>query len=228
MGPCIGIWAGLGISAIASRRDRAPARQSEASGSDPAPRTVRPVLAMVLSAAMIGGVMWIEHSYGIEFSPERISRERYGLEPFWEADQIGRYLRAHTTERDTIAIIGSEPEIYFYARRPAATKFLYTYPLVEPQPHALEMQREMIREIEAADPAFLIYVDVASSWMPHEGSPTEIFRWLEKTVAERYEQAGIADVHSLTRTEIHWGPSAAAYQPKSLNLVFIFARKRTE
>ena len=44
--------------------------------------------------------------------------------------------RRHTAPADRVAVIGSEPQIYFYARRRAATSFMYIYPLMEPQPFA--------------------------------------------------------------------------------------------
>ena len=46
-----------------------------------------------------------------------------------------------------MAVLGSEPEIYFLARRHSATGYIYTYGLMEAQPFARRMQDEMIREI---------------------------------------------------------------------------------
>jgi hypothetical protein len=45
----------------------------------------------------------------------------------------GLYIRDHTQSDDRIAVLGSEPEAYFYARRRAATKYIYTYPLLARQ-----------------------------------------------------------------------------------------------
>ena len=68
--------------------------------------------------------------------------------PFLSLFRIADYLREHTTPDDTIAVLGSEPEIYFYSHRHSATGYIYTYPLMEPQKYARQMQEEMIREIE--------------------------------------------------------------------------------
>ena len=50
----------------------------------------------------------------------------YGPNPFPEAVRVAEYLREHTNPTDTIAILGSEPEIYFYAHRHSATGYIYT------------------------------------------------------------------------------------------------------
>jgi hypothetical protein len=67
-----------------------------------------------------------------------------------ESPEIARYVRERTTDDDRIAVIGSEPQIYFYTGRRPATRYLYTYPLMEPHPYAREMQLELCREVDAA------------------------------------------------------------------------------
>ena len=86
------------------------------------------------------------------------SRLTYGTNPFPESLKIAQYLKEHTSSEDSIAVLGSEPQIYFYAHRHTATGYIYMYPLMEPQPYALRMQEEMIREIEASRPAYLVFV----------------------------------------------------------------------
>ena len=89
-----------------------------------------------------------------EVSPVQVSRMVYGDSPFPESFRIADYLREHTSPDDKIAVLGSEPEIYFYSRRHSATGYIYTYPLMEPQKYARRMQEEMIREIEQRNPKY--------------------------------------------------------------------------
>ena len=65
---------------------------------------------------------------------------------------------AHGSERPDRRL-GSEPEIYFYADRKAATGYIYTYALMEPQRFASQMQAEMIKEVESAHPRYLVFVE---------------------------------------------------------------------
>ena len=61
-----------------------------------------------------------------------LAKKRTMMNPFVESAVIADYLSRHTTPDQRVAVIGSEPQIYFYAKRRAATGHIYTYPLVEP------------------------------------------------------------------------------------------------
>ena len=76
--------------------------------------------------------------------------------PFEESIAVAQYIRDHSAPDARIAVIGSEPEIYFYAHRHSATGYIYTYALMEPQPNARKMQRDMMREIETNQPEYLV------------------------------------------------------------------------
>src|SRR5438132_7656877 len=107
--------------------------------------------------------------------PSDVVRMIYGPNPFSEAVRVAEYLRGHSNPTDTIAVLGSEPEIYFYAHRHSATGYIYTYGLMEHQRYAMQMQLEMMREIEGARPKYLVFVSVTTSWLKHSNSETAIF-----------------------------------------------------
>jgi Dolichyl-phosphate-mannose-protein mannosyltransferase len=133
-------------------------------------------------------------------SPSDVVRMIYGPNPFSEAVRVAEYLREHTDPNDTIAILGSEPEIYFYAHRHSATGYIYTYPLMEPQRYAVQMQREMMREIEAARPKYLVFISVTTSWLKHPNSKTEIFEWFDKYSAADFQLDGLVNIVSSEQT----------------------------
>ncbi len=54
-------------------------------------------------------------------SPTAASRIIYGLNPFPESARIAAHLRATSDEDDRVLIVGSEPQILFYAGRRSAT-----------------------------------------------------------------------------------------------------------
>ncbi len=162
------------------------------------------------------------------FSPDPVSvcRKVYGVNPFPEAVRIADYLQKHTTSHDTIAVIGSEPEIYFYSHRRSATGYIYTYGLMEPQKDAPQMQHEMIQEIEAVHPKYLILVAVSTSWVKQASSETLIFDWLEKYSAENFALTGLVNIVSRERTEYYVPLSV---NPESIQLsryyLLIYERK---
>jgi hypothetical protein len=128
----------------------------------------------------------------------------YPANPFLESLRIGTYLREHTEPGDTIAVLGSEPEIYFYSHRHSATGYIYTYGLMEPQKYAQQMQHEMIREIEEARPKYLILVAMVYSWLRRPDSGEDIFNWANEYLAQNYTAAGLVNIGP-TETDYFFG-----------------------
>jgi hypothetical protein len=192
-------------------------------------RFVRPgaaaILALGLLAVPIGVYAAKESYYLFSMSTRELIRAVYAANPFIEAVDIAKYIRERTTPDDRIAVIGSEPEIYFYADRKAATGYIYTYPLMEPQPYAKRMQQEMIREIEAAHPRFMVFSWVNTSWLLREDSDQGIIDWAKQYVRQCYDPVGVADIFSPEETRMVWGEAAKDYVGTSPNLVYTLQRK---
>jgi len=109
------------------------------------------------------------------------------MNPFSEAVPLARYLRKHSSPDARIAVLGSEPEIYFYSQRHSATGYIYVYGLMEAQAYARQMQDEMIREIEAARPEYFVYVNSPLSWLRVSDSDPHIFTWAKRYLDEGYD-----------------------------------------
>ena len=77
-------------------------------------------------------------------------------------------------------MLGSEPQIFFYANRRSATGHIYVYALMEDHDFAKSMQEEMIREIEASNPRMLVFVQVGTSWLRRRESQRLIFDWFSR------------------------------------------------
>jgi hypothetical protein len=138
-------------------------------------------------------IFW-EKKFFFVVSPVEASRMIYSDNPFAESVKIADYLREHTSRDDAIAVLGSEPEIYFYAQRHSATGYIYTYGLMEPQKYAGQMQEEMIHEIERARPKYLISVVMFYSWLWRPGSERLIFTWANEYTAQNYFAAGLVNI----------------------------------
>lgn len=156
-------------------------------------------------------------------SPLTQMREVYEYNPFTEAQEVGRLIAKNAAPGDRIAVAGSEPEIYFYARRLSATGYIYVYPLVEPQPFAHAMQLDMLDEITRSKPAWLVYVNVPSSWAARPDSDPTLIRGLQK-IARSYVVTGIVDlVPGGTRTVL--GQKARRVPPTSRYFLLIMERR---
>lgn len=151
-----------------------------------APRERRLLLPAVIVLAL-GLFMMSQRGYLSSASPAEAARMTYGPNPFPEAPDIARILSEQTEKGDRIAILGSEPEIFFYAKRRSATGYIYMYEMMEEHPYAERMQREMISEIERSKPAYVVDVRVESSWSPRALSSRIVFDWLDGYTRSQFD-----------------------------------------
>ncbi len=154
---------------------------------------VRFVPLLLLCAALSLPIL-SERKLLFALSPVEACRTIYPESAFPESVRIAEYVREHTSEDDTIAVLGSEPQIYFYSRRHSGTGYIYTYGLMEPQAYARHMQEEMIREIERAAPKYLISVVMRDSWLQRPGADRLIFDWANQYTAQNYSVAGFVNI----------------------------------
>jgi hypothetical protein len=157
------------------------------------------------------------------WTPHEISREVYGANPFPESIEVARYIRARSAPGDRIAVLGSEPQIYFYAGRRSATRYLYLYPLLEPNPFGPEMKQELIAEIEAVRPRFLVWVNTPTSWDTRVGAARPVVAWAEAFLASGYELAGRVAIRGPRQTDYAWDDEARRLGPAGAS-VLLFRR----
>ena len=181
-------------------------------------------LSLWLVAGALAYSVFRQSDYLFRMTPEEICAAEYGHNPFPEAIPVADYIRTHTATGDRIVVLGSEPEIYFYAGRRAVTPYVYVYPLVEAQPLAPLMQADFIRDVENAKPEYLVVVNVSASWLIQPGAPSGLFRWMSPYYERRYQQVGVVDL-SPQGTIYRWDAEAANYRPRSSNYLLIMRRK---
>src|SRR5207302_10706041 len=151
-------------------------------------------VVLLLFGFALAWPIWAEADFFFERPLAEANRMVNGTNPFLESIKIGEYIRAQSSVSDTIAVLGSEPEIYFYSQRRSATGYIYTYGLMEPQPYAHVMQEEMIHEIESAHPKFLVLVSINRSWLASAESDQTIFRWAQAHCDANYDEVGLINI----------------------------------
>lgn len=206
------------LALLAARGAFAIARGVSAAG---APRAA--VGAVVIAIATIWPLGY-DASILFRAAPHVVSRAIYGRNPFVESVEVARYIRERSGTDDRIAVIGSEPQIYFYAGRPAATGYIYMYPLMEAQPYASAMQRDMIRELEEARPKYLVFVNLRASWLATPASDRTLARWFDRYWRD-FDRVGVADIVSRDVTRYVWDDAARDYTPQSAIWLAVFRRR---
>ena len=180
-----------------------------------------PILLLASCAALL---VFAQRDLFFRFSPVEISHTIYAGNLFPETIKVAEYVRDHTDSSDKIAVFGSEPQIYFYSHRHSATGYIYTYPLMEPQTYARQMQSAMIHEIELAKPKYLISVTVDTSWLHSPRSENRIFEWAQRYIADNYVPVGFVNMIAPDRVEYYFD-DIPQQVPELGEFIFIYRRK---
>jgi Dolichyl-phosphate-mannose-protein mannosyltransferase len=120
--------------------------------------------------------------------PISVCRSIYPRDPFVELVRVAEYIRSHTAKTERFAVLGSDPQTYFYARRRSVTGYMYTYPLTEDQPYAALMQKELIADVESGRPKFIVWVD---DWKVAPGPRPFVLSWMGQYLATNYDVVSI-------------------------------------
>ena len=154
------------------------------------------VLPVIVFAAAWVLAIYHNAEFYFKLTPIQACRLCYFPNPFPEAAPVAEYVREHTASTDTIMVFGSEPEIYFYAHRHSASGYIYTYSLMEGQAYWPAMQKQMMQEVEAKRPAYVVFVNIYSSWgyLPGSRQVGALGPWMDRYVAYGFDEVGIVEL----------------------------------
>src|SRR5262249_34953750 len=131
-------------------------------------RRILPKLVPILLAALLLAPPVVARFGMLARSVEERCAELYGgygPAPFGFAPQVAERLKATTNQEEKILVVGSEPEILFYARRRSATRYTIFYPLTGDFRDAGRRITEMLTECAAHPPSKIIVCYFPSSFI---------------------------------------------------------------
>jgi hypothetical protein len=170
-----------------------------------------------------------QSGYLFTWTPDKIVLKMYDSS-FESMKEIGLALSQWTQPSDKIAILGSEPQIFFYANRMAAAGFLYHFPLIESQKYAASMSKQFIEETEKARPEIFIYNHKLDFPGCNELLCKDLHRWQIKFCKD-YEVIGkvYRDFSKpYTASELRWKPLNQDISSDSWVMIEIFKRKESK
>lgn len=176
-------------------------------------------------------VFTIKHASALKsyyFHPnyERILRSVYGSNPFPESMEIANYIGANSKPEDQVVLIGSEPQIYMYLNKKCPSRHAYFAALVADFPQHKEWQREFVKDVEKADPRYLVFFNHQISLFVQPNTDKYVFEWVNKYTSERYHIIGVADMVDGMQTNYVWNNALAGFQPKGQNVIYIYERNQ--
>jgi hypothetical protein len=165
-------------------------------------------LAGAIAAVALLAVVLMSPWYYLRRASDEKCRRIYGDNPFPESIAVGKYIAEHSLPEDTVFILGSEPQILFYAARKSASRYMFVYPLMGPYADAAERQREVIAEIERNRPKFLVTVFVPVSFAVSHETHREIFNRLCALAASDYRVVGVTPYRHVSPIPLVTGDAA--------------------
>jgi len=184
-------------------------------------------LPAALFICVCAGVVFADRLYLFSDTPDQIAEEIYHGNPFIAAVQVAGYIKQNSTPDSRIAVLGSEPEIYFYARRRSATGHVSVYILTGRRPYSHAMQEEMIREIKAARPEYIILINSKLSWLaPLQFADNTLLDAMAQYVQERYQLVGVVSKGASPGQSVYQWDAEALHPPANARprnpTIFVF------
>jgi 4-amino-4-deoxy-L-arabinose transferase-like glycosyltransferase len=210
--PAIALLTGLGVSCAMGLLNRYS--------------KVRALPALLFLIALAWAVGKNSRFY-FRLTPTEACHAVYVNSPFVDALTVAQYLEQHTNPTDRIMVLGSEPEIYFYAHRLSASGYIYAYPLMEKQPFWQTMQSQMMQEVQSNHPLYMVYFNHPAAFLTTMGSSrlAPYIEWADAYLKKDYEKVGRVDLVD-PASHYSWGAQANNTKPETQYSIFIFKRKQ--
>ena len=122
-------------------------------------------------------------------APAETMRRIYPGNPFHVMPEVAREIASQSQPHETVFVFGTEPELYFYAERVAASKYIHLFPLFGPFTTAADRQRETLAQLERARPAVIVWLGNRMFRDPvRDGGLVD---WMEETIARDYRHHAV-------------------------------------
>ena len=183
-----------------------------------------------VSILFLCAVVWLPFSRTlpwIQASPEEVSRKAYLMNPFVEAPVIASFIKERTRSNEPIFVFGSEPEIFFYARRQSASRYIYTYPVLTVAPDSGPRRLEYFGSFFQTRPRMVIFVDLPTSlsefprtvWGPFLQDAVNFLR-------DQYQPIAVLPITEAKRSpRLILGEEARRFPVGSEFAIYIFERR---
>jgi 4-amino-4-deoxy-L-arabinose transferase-like glycosyltransferase len=144
----------------------------------------RVVPAALLAAAWSGPAHHLAASLADPDAAVRAQVDR--LPPMADAPAAAAYLSEVTRPGEPILVIGSEPQIYFYADRPSSSPMSHTYLLTGPYTFARAKRERFLAELAERGPRYVLLVALSTSLSEYPAGAALLEREVRPVLAAHY------------------------------------------
>ncbi|MFN0216088.1 MAG: ArnT family glycosyltransferase [Saprospiraceae bacterium] len=175
--------------------------------------------AWIVAALAVLWPLLAHHGYWFWENHRATQWRAYGNNPFQEMAEIGAELKKRSAPTDSIAIIGSEPELFLYADRPSALSHLFFQGVVQDHARSAQFQKQTREELWGRRPRFVVLPGAQYEFLKDAPLVKEIVARLPKD----YHPICVVDITE-KQSKITWDPTPEQAAPKSLFWVIVMER----
>jgi hypothetical protein len=99
------------------------------------------------------------------------------------------------------------------------------YPLVEKQPYARQFQKQMIGEVEAAHPKYVVFVNLKASWLPPPEADMTVAKWFIDYQSRQLKLVGLVEVDPANQITYRWAPADLTPRPNVRTVISVYERR---
>jgi hypothetical protein len=208
LAPAVALAAGQGFAVLLGRAGNSFARSG---------------LAIGCGLVSLAVPVTVNRQYFLETDPNAISRHYFGINPFPESKPVADFLAQNTEPEDRVLIVGSEPQILFYAERQSPSSFIMMYPLMLAHPRYKEFQHQMLAEVERTPPRYIVaLVGIPGTFAWDQIADVKILRDLEALINEKYT---LQRLRLVSGSNGEWIDAGDRGIRPEMPLIYIFRRK---
>jgi len=95
--------------------------------------------------------------------PGTILADSIGMPQFEASEEIAAYVRERTHPDECFMIVGSEPQVFYFADRPSCTRMVFTFPITGEYSYAEALREEFMTDLRTRKPKYVVFTRLGSS-----------------------------------------------------------------
>lgn len=182
-------------------------------------------LSFPLAALFLLVGVALSSSHWLKTDSNTLMREMFGGNPFVEDQLMARMIESQIQPNETVAVMGSEPQIYVYLNRKAPSRHFYTAFLSRPHRFTKIWHEEALEGLKTQKPDYVVFNIVSMSWMLRPDSDQGFYQNSYSWVIENYNPIAWADYVDYYNPTIVSDAAASTYKPQSGSYVMLLKKK---
>lgn len=167
----------------------------------------------------------LSSAHWLKTDSNTLMREMFGGNPFVEDQLMARIIESQIQPNETVAVMGSEPQIYVYLNRKAPSRHFYTAFLSRNHRFSEAWQDEALEGLKAEKPEYVVFNIVPMSWMLRPDSDQGFYQNSYSWVMGNYTPIAYADYVDFYNPTIVTDAAASTYKPQSGSYVMLLKKK---